>query len=67
MKKELLAGGIIRDLLFQSPEDMETYLDKLEDRKQQYKVVETYERQDRSVIIRIISQYNNAPLIRVFD
>lgn len=66
-KKEILAAGYIRDILFETVEDMEQYLDNLEHRKQLYKVLQTYEREDRSVIIRILQQYNNSPLIQLFN
>lgn len=66
-RKELLAAGYIRDILFATVEDLERYLDSLNHRKQQYKVLETFERNDRSVIIRILQQYNNVPLVQLYE
>lgn len=65
-RKEILAGGIVRDILFRTVEDMEGYLEKLAELKHPHKVLETFERTDRSVIIRIVTQYNNAPLIQLY-
>lgn len=66
MKKKLLAATYVRDILFETVEDMEAYLDNLERRKQQHKVLETFERRDRSVIIRIMQQYNDSPMIQLY-
>ena len=67
MKKEILAAGYIRDILFANKREMEAYLDMLDSRKQLYKVLMTYERADKTVIIRIVQQYNNSPLIKIYD
>ena len=67
MKKEILAAGYIRDILFANEREMEAYLDMLDSRKQLYKVLMTYERADKTVIIRIVQQYNNSPLIKIYD
>ena len=67
MKKEILAAGYLRDILFENEEQMEIYLDHLDSRKQLHKVLYTYRRADGTVIIRILQQYNNAPLIKVYD
>ena len=64
-RKTLLAAGIVRDIQFRTVEDMETYLDGMTSKKQKYKVLETYEREDRTVIIRIVTQYNQHELIKL--
>ena len=61
--KELLAAGYVRDILFRSGEDLKNYILKLESRKQEYKILEQTNREDDTVIIRILQQYNTAPLI----
>lgn len=66
-RKEILAAGYVRDILFETVEDMEAYLNGMQIRKQNYKVLETFERNDRTVIIRILQQYNNSPLIQLYQ
>lgn len=65
--KELLAAGIVRDLQFCSRYALDVYLSGLDQRKINYKVLETFERQDLSVIVRIVQQYNDAPLIQLYE
>lgn len=64
--KEVLAAGIVRDLQFCSLYALDVYLSGLDQRKTAYKVLETYEREDLSVIVRIVTQYNNSPLIQLY-
>ena len=64
--KELLAAGYVRDILFRSGEDLKDYILKLESRKQEYRILEQMNREDGSVIIRILQQYNTAPLIQLY-
>ena len=52
-KKEILAAGYFRDILFQSKDDLELYIYQLQHRYQNYKILEQYNREDGSVIIRI--------------
>ena len=66
-RKELLAAGYIRDILFQKIDDYKSYLHNLDQRKAEYKILDTYIRDDNSVIIRILQQYNNAPLIQLYE
>lgn len=63
-KKELLAGGYIRDLLFRNPDDAQLYIYELDHRGVAYKILDSFVR-DGSVIIRILQQYNNSPLIEL--
>ena len=65
--KELLAAGYVRDILFRSGEDRKNYIIKLESRKQEYRILEQMDREDGSVIIRILQQYNTAPLIQLYE
>ena len=64
--KELLAAGYVRDILFRSGEDLKNYIRQLESRKQEYRILEQMNREDGSVIIRILQQYNTAPLIQLY-
>ena len=65
--KELLAAGNVRDILFRSGEDLKNYILTLESRKQEYRILEQMDREDGSVIIRILQQYNTAPLIQLYE
>ena len=64
--KELLAAGYLRDILFRNGEDLKHYILQLESRKQEYRILEQMNREDGSVIIRILQQYNTAPLIQLY-
>lgn len=63
---KLLAAGIVRDLEFASMADLNLYLARLDGRKICYEVLETFERDDRSVIIRIGQQYNDSKMIQLY-
>lgn len=65
MRKHLLAAGIVRDLLFDSVESLEIYIYFLDRKKMQYKILDKFTRDDGSIIIRIVCQYNSADLIRL--
>ena len=64
-RKTLLAAGIVRDIQFRTVEDMKAYLDGLTSKKQKYEVLETYEREDGTVIARIVTKYNQTDLIKL--
>lgn len=65
MIKELLAAGIVRDYLFLSMDALECHLYSLDHRKVNYRVLETCERSDGTVLVRILQQYNNSDLIQL--
>lgn len=65
MIKCLLAAGIVRDFEFLCMEHLELYLYQLDHRKINYKVLETFERPDQTVLVRIVQQYNNADMIQL--
>ena len=67
MSKILLAGGIVRDLEFDSADSLEIYLYKLNHNKVIYRVLDKFTRIDGSVEIRILQQYNAAPLIQLYN
>lgn len=64
-RKELLAAGYIRDILFRNGDDCQVYIYGLDHQKVEYKILNTYNRDDGSVIIRILQQYNNVPLVQL--
>lgn len=67
MIKTLLAAGIVRDYEFLSIDDLDVHLYSLDHRKINYKVLETFERPDGTVLVRILQQYNSAPLIQLYE
>lgn len=67
MVKKLLAAGYVRDLQFDTADALELYLYDLDHKKLQYKILDKFDRADGSVIIGILQQYNNAPLIELYD
>lgn len=64
-RKELLAAGYIRAIRFQNPDDSQVYIYDLDHRGVDYKILDSSFRPDGSVIIRILQQYNNCPLIEL--
>lgn len=66
MSKELIAAGYVRDIKFESAYALEIYLYGLDHRKALYKILDRYDREDGSVIVRILQQYNNSPLIQLY-
>lgn len=65
MIKTLLSAGIVRDYEFMSMEDFEVHLYALDHRKVNYRILETYQRPDGTVLVRILQQYNNSDLIQL--
>ena len=63
-RKELLAAGIIRDFRFKNKEEYQKYLTWI---RGKYEVIEMVEKMDGTVLARIITQYNNAELIQLFE
>lgn len=67
MIKEVLAAGIVRDLWFCHRDALELYIYRLDHQKVTYKIIQRCDRDDGSVLIRIVQQYNNSPLIHLFE
>lgn len=63
-RKELLAAGYIRDIQFRTSSDYEAYVSNI---RGEFKILETYKREDGSVITRILQQYNSAPLVQLYE
>lgn len=64
-RKQVLAAGIVQDILFHSMSDRNLYLASLDGKKINHQLIETFERDDGSVIIRILKQYNGSNLIQL--
>lgn len=65
--KELLAAGYVKDFRFRDKEALELYLHLIDHRRIRYEIVEQCNSSDGSILIRILLQYNNAPLIDLFE
>lgn len=66
-RKIVLAGGYVRDLLFPSEDHAQAHIQSLEYRGLEYKILDSLRRDDGSMILRIVQQYNNSPLINLDD
>ena len=66
-KKVILAGGYVRDILFDSAESLELHLYQLQLRCLEHQILDKLQRDDGSVVVRIVQQYNNSPLIKLYD
>ena len=67
MSKRVLAAGIVRDFEFDCMESLELYLYQLQHRCISYKIIETFERYDNSVVARILMKFGNYPLVELFN
>ena len=65
MSKKLLAAGVLRDFEFGSLAELDDFLDSLAIRCCLYKVIETFQRSDGTVLVRILSQFLNCDLIEL--
>ena len=63
--KEVLAVGLVQDLLFRNSDALELYLYELEHRRAWFIVLDKFTRDDGSVIIRVVKQYNSCDLIKL--
>lgn len=66
-RKLILAAGYVRDILFAQQSDFDFYIYALDRAKIQYEILDKLQRDDGSIIIRILQQYNQAPLIRLYN
>lgn len=63
--KLILAAGIVRDIEFCSKYVADTYLKVLPSKVFDFKVLDRFDRTDGTVIIRILTPYNNCDLIEL--
>ena len=66
-RKTILAAGYVRDILFSQQDDLDLYLYALDRSGVEYEILDKLQRDDGSIIIRILQQYNQAPLIRLYN
>ena len=66
-RRELLAAGIVRDYQFANKHLFELHLMKLNGQHRRYEVLEKHECEDGRVLARIVEQYNDSPLIRLYE
>lgn len=62
-KRELLAGGIVRDFRFRDEAAYREYLEHLAMLGLEYEVLQREPSKNSTVLARIVTQYNNADLI----
>ena len=62
--KEILAGGLVRDIWFMNEDELQKYVDNI---PTDVKVLDKCFRADGSRIIRLLTPYNNAPLIQLYE
>lgn len=65
-RKQVLAAGIVQEILFPSMGDLDLYLASLDGKKIRYECLDAAERDDGSVKLRIVKQYNGSDLIRFY-
>ena len=63
MSRKLLAGGLVRDFRFSSVTELERYVERFEFEGVDYQEIERCEASDGSWLLRIVTAYNNTPLI----
>lgn len=66
-EKELLAGGIVRDFRFCNEAAYREYVEKLSYSGQEYEVLQREPGKNGTVLARIVTQHNNADLIKLWD
>ena len=67
MSKHLLAAGIVRDIEFISQYACDVYINYNKDRWSSYKILDQFTRSDGSVVIRLLTPYNNTELIELYE
>ena len=67
MSKKILAAGIVRDLEFDSQESLDKYINRFELFCARYEILDKFIRDDGSVIARIVTQYNDSDLIKLYE
>ena len=66
-RRELLAAGIVRDIRFQNEAEYDIHIYNLNHKYADYKLLEKVKREDGTVLARIVEQYNNTPLIQLYE
>ena len=63
MSRKLLGAAIVKDFRFSSVTELERYVERFEFEGVDYQEIERCEASDGSWLLRIVTAYNNAPLI----
>ena len=66
-RKELLAAGIVRDIRFRDVAAYNDYMKRLIMALQEHELLERCICDDGTVLARILVQYNDTPLIKLWD
>ena len=66
-EKELLAGGIVRDFRFRNEAAYREYLNELNYSGREYEILQREPGKNGTVLARIVTQYNDAELIKLWD
>ena len=67
MSKKLLAAGIVRDIEFISQYALDTYINHNQSKWSDFKILDQFTRADGSVVIRLLTPYNNTELIELYE
>ena len=67
MSKKILAGGIVRDIEFVSQYALDVYLNFNKSKWSDFKILDQFTRADGSVVIRLLTPYNNTELIELYE
>lgn len=67
MGKKLLAAGIVRDIVFVSQYALDVYLSVNKSKWSDFKILDQFTRSDGSVVIRLLTPYNNVELIELYE
>ena len=62
--REILAGGLVRDIWFMNEDEFQKYMDKL---SYEAKILDKSFRSDGSRIVRLLTPYNDSPLIQLYE
>ena len=65
MSKRLLAAGIVRDLEFDSQYECDSYINRMSWKL--FKILDSFTRADGSVVVRLLTQYNDTDLIELYE
>ena len=67
MSKRLLAAGIVRDLEFDSQYALDVFINHNHSKWYDFKILDQFTRADGSVVVRLLTPYNNTELIELYQ
>ena len=62
--REILAGGLVRDIWFMNEDEFQKYMDRL---PYEAKILDKSFRADGSRIVRLLTPYNDSPMIQLYE